>query len=357
MILNIENIVYTSMTATTPYFESSTPWVEKYRPKTFENIVLDKTNQVIFKNIIEKGYFPNLLLYGPPGTGKTTTVINLVNAFQKKYTIPTLEPDAGGTSNAKIDSQPTLGLGTVIHLNASDERGIDVIRSQISTFVNTKSLFGRGSQLKFIILDEVDYMTKNAQQALRYLINNYSKETACNVKFCLICNYVSKIDESLQSEFVKMRFNQLPELCIIDFLNQINVAEKLHLSEKMLRNIQTYFGSDIRGMINYMQSNQSASESACKIIHPGIWDNLLTLKNAAELSSTLNRVSKEYNIEKKSMMLQFLNYIIKTHQSYVTPELLTQVEHAIHNQEYKSNHIVEYISLVIVKWKSMMNPH
>jgi len=336
-------------TNTTSYFESSTPWVEKYRPKTFDNIVLDKINQVIFKNIIENGYFPNLLLYGPPGTGKTTTVINLVNAFQKKYitldSVPTVT----------TQSTPTLGLGTVIHLNASDERGIDVIRSQISTFVNTKSLFGRGCQLKFIILDEVDYMTKNAQLALRYLINNYNKDSAaCNVKFCLICNYVSKIDESLQSEFVKMRFNQLPEQCIIDFLNQINVAEKLHLPETALRNIQTYFGSDIRGMINYMQSNQSASESECKIIHPGIWSELLELKTASELSVGLNRTSKEYNIEKKSMMLQFLNYIIRTHQTEITPELLTQVEHAIHSQEYKSNHVVEYISLVITKWKSML---
>ena len=338
------------MTVTTipvPYFESSTPWVEKYRPKTFENIVMDKTNQTIFKNIIDKGYFPNLLLYGPPGTGKTTTVINLVNAFQKKYT------NAQHTK-PESDGGPTLGLGTVIHLNASDERGIDVIRSQISTFVNTKSLFGRGCQLKFIILDEVDYMTKNAQQALRYLINNYSKDSAaCNVKFCLICNYVSKIDESLQSEFVKMRFNQLPEQCIIDFLNQINVAERLRLSETTLRNIQTYFGSDIRGMINYMQSNQSVSETACKIIHPGIWTEILDLKTASDMSCSFNRISKEYNVEKKSMMMQFLNYIIRTRQTMVTPELLTQVEHAIHNQEYKSSHVVEYISLVIIKWKTV----
>lgn len=151
-----------------------------------------------------------------------------------------------------------------------------------------------------------------------------------------------------------MRFNQLPETCIIDFLNQINVAEKLHLSDTTLRNIQTFFGSDIRGMINYMQSNQSASESACKIIHPGIWTELVELKTASELSFRLNQVSKEYNIEKKSMILQFLNYIIRTRQTDVTPELLTQVEHAIHNQEYNSNHVVEYISLVIMKWKSLL---
>lgn len=335
------------------YFESSTPWVEKYRPKTFENIVLDTTNQTIFKNIIEKGYFPNLLLYGPPGTGKTTTVINLVNAFQKKYTQEHAAAAAAGASSASSTETATLGLGTVIHLNASDERGIDVIRSQISTFVNTKSLFGRGNQLKFIILDEVDYMTKNAQLALRYLINNYSKDAVCNVKFCLICNYVSKIDESLQSEFVKMRFNQLPEDCIIEFLNQINVAEKLKLPIDTLRNIQTQFGSDIRGMINYMQSNQSTT--MCKIIHREIWNNLLEMTTASDLSSHLNRISKDYNTEKRGMVIQFLNHIIRTRQSQVTPEFLTHVEHVIHNQEYSSNHVVNYISLVIMKWKQSWN--
>jgi replication factor C subunit 3/5 len=319
--------------------QSSTPWVEKYRPKTFDNIVLDETNKTILENIIEKGYFPNLLLYGPPGTGKTTTVINLVSAFQNKYTVIT---DHHSNSN----SYPILGLGTVIHLNASDERGIDVIRNQISTFVNTKSLFGRGEQLKFIILDEVDYMTKNAQMALRYLINNY---TLCNVKFCLICNYVSKIDESLQSEFVKMRFNQLPEGRIIEFLDQINVNEKLKLSIDTLRNIQTQFGSDIRGMINYMQSNQIVSK--CKIIHRNTWNDVIGLETSASISSRLNRISRDYCIEKKSMMVQFLNHIIRTQLTELTPEFLTHIEHVIHNQECNSKHIVEYISLAIMKWK------
>jgi replication factor C subunit 3/5 len=334
--------VNTNIAAIAAAVQSSTPWVEKYRPKTFDNIVLDETNKTILENIIEKGYFPNLLLYGPPGTGKTTTVINLVSAFQNKYTVTATDAHAGNNSN----SYPILGLGTVIHLNASDERGIDVIRNQISTFVNTKSLFGRGEQLKFIILDEVDYMTKNAQMALRYLINNY---TLCNVKFCLICNYVSKIDESLQSEFVKMRFNQLPEGRIIEFLDQINVNEKLKLSIDTLRNIQTQFGSDIRGMINYMQSNQIVSK--CKIIHRNTWNDVIALETSASISSRLNRISRDYCIEKKSMMVQFLNHIIRTQLTELTPEFLTHIEHVIHNQECNSKHIVEYISLAIMKWK------
>ena len=133
------------------------PWIEKYRPSNFGDIVLEDINKKILNNIIETDHVPNLLFYGPPGTGKTTTIINLIKCYQ-----------------AKNDQR---GKEYKIHLNASDDRGIDIIRNQIYSFVQTKILFGKG--LKFVILDEVDYMTKNAQQALRYLIQQYSK----NVRF------------------------------------------------------------------------------------------------------------------------------------------------------------------------------
>ena len=177
---------------------SKIPWTEAYRPTQFENIVLDPLNKKILKTIIETSYFPNLLFYGPPGTGKTTTIINLINSYQQRL---------------KIN-----GSGLTIHLNASDERGIDIIRNQISSFVNSKSLFNQG--MKFVILDEVDYMTKNAQQALRYLLQDYSN----GVRFCLICNYISRIDEGLQTEFFRLKFNQLPQTEIVGFLE--NICEK-----------------------------------------------------------------------------------------------------------------------------------
>ena len=148
---------------------SKIPWCEAYRPKFFEDIILDPLNRQILKNIIETSYFPNLLFYGPPGTGKTTTIINLINAYQKKLNIQNKD--------------------LIIHLNASDERGIDIIRNQINFFVNSKPLFHTG--MKFVILDEVDYMTKNAQQALKYLLQNYSN----NVRFCLICNFTNFSDK------------------------------------------------------------------------------------------------------------------------------------------------------------------
>ena len=117
----------------------------------------------------------------------------------------------------------------MIHLNASDERGIDIIRNQINQFVNSNTLFSVG--MKFVILDEVDYMTKNAQQALRYLLQNYSN----NVRFCLICNYISRIDEGLQNEFLRLRFNQLPKNDIFQFLSNISKSENLNLTEKTIR--------------------------------------------------------------------------------------------------------------------------
>jgi DNA polymerase III delta prime subunit len=146
-----------------------------------------------------------------------------------------------------------------------------------------------------------------------------------------------------------MRFNQLPEGRIIEFLDQINVNEKLKLSIDTLRNIQTQFGSDIRGMINYMQSNQIVSK--CKIIHRNTWNDVIALETSASISSRLNRISRDYCIEKKSMMVQFLNHIIRTQLTELTPEFLTHIEYVIHNQECNSKHIVEYISLAIMKWK------
>ena len=312
----------------------STPWVEKYRPTSFSDIVLDDINQRILTNILKNGYFPNLLFYGPPGTGKTTTIIHLVNAYQTIY--------------ANCDGLGP-GLGTIIHLNASDERGIDVIRNQLNSFVNTKSLFCGTNQLKFIILDEVDYMTKNAQIALRYLLNSYTKKVACNVKFCLICNYVSKIDDSLQSEFVRMRFNQLPEVDIVRFLTQISKSENLNLSQETIKHVQRRFGSDIRSMINFMQSNQHAIHQF-KILQNDAWTNIISERSPTNIVKQFRFISREYGIDLRNLIKQFLNHIIRTHPDRITVSFLNNVEHVMHNQDCKSDYVLNYISLIIVKW-------
>ena len=301
----------------------SIPWVEKYRPTHFDDIVLDQYNRTIMNHIIENNYFPNLLFYGPPGTGKTTTIINLVNAYQEK------------------NNQKNKGL--MIHLNASDERGIDIVRNQISQFVNSKSLFVNNG-MKFIILDEVDYMTKNAQYALKYLIQSFNT----NVRFCLICNYISRIDESLQNEFMRLRFNQLPEVDIIDFLNTVSVKENLNISRKKIESIQKIYKSDIRSMINYIQSNQNTLNNH-RVIDKDEWNKLLGLikidNNYNNIKKIIETISVEYNIEIKNLIKDFLNYIIRYKSQLLSLKLFEFIESIIHNPEANPEYITNYTIL------------
>ena len=301
------------------------PWVEKYRPNNLSDIVLDKYNRLILNNIVENDHFPNLLFYGPPGTGKTTTIINLIKNYQEKM------------------NQKHKGL--MIHLNASDERGIDIIRNQISTFVNSSFLFNRG--MKFVILDEVDYMTKNAQQALKYLLQNYSKN---NVRYCLICNYVSRIDESLQNEFIRLRFNRLPTEDITHFLNKVLISEGISINTDLINSIQNVYNSDIRSMINHIQLNQTVLHEN-KIITSEIW-NILTnhlrddnLKNNYKF---IQQISIEYGIEYRTLIKQYLNYIIK--KTNITSDLLDFIENLLHNSDIPTEYYVKYTILRLSKY-------
>lgn len=302
----------------------SIPWIEKFRPSEFEHIVLDPLNKEILQNIINTSYFPNLLLYGPPGTGKTTTIINLINKYQE------------------VNNEKNRGL--IIHLNASDERGIDIIRNQINQFVNSKTLFTKG--MKFVILDEVDYMTKNAQQALKYLLQNYSS----NVRFCLICNYISRIDEGLQNEFLRLRFNQLPEEKIIEFLKNITKKEAINIDEKSLKKIQEIFKSDIRSMINYLQSNQDMISDHFHIIDNAVWEKLYNkcienekTNKVQEILNLIKETSIKYNINKKNIIKDFLNYIIRNKQHVVTSDILIFIENAIHFPDCEQKYYINYV--------------
>lgn len=313
--------------------EKNIPWVEKYRPTQFDNIILDPTNRDLFTNIIRKQHFPNLLFYGPPGTGKTTTIINLINEFQEK--------------------NDRKQKGSVIHLNASDERGVDIIRNQIYQFVRSKSLVD--SHYKFVILDEVDYMTKNAQQALKYLLQT----STYNVRFCLICNYISKIDESLQNEFICVRFNQLPKEDIYEFIQELCRKENIELSHKSIEIIQRMFNYDIRSMINYIQLNQNIDLFDENIIDYVIWDELhrlMTRKimtnhedNIQNIIIFINEISIKYNMDKKQIIQTYFNYIIRKLFTRGTKEnhhliykYLKMVENIIHTHDVNSECAIKY---------------
>tara|TARA_B100001059_G_C17660880_1_gene489392 strand:- start:307 stop:924 length:618 start_codon:yes stop_codon:yes gene_type:complete len=202
--------------------------------------------------------------------------------------------------------------------------------------------------MKFIILDEVDYMTKNAQIALRYLLQNYKS----NVRFCLICNYISRIDESLQNEFVKMRFNQLPEKEIINFLNIINTNENLNYDSSTIYLIQKIFNSDIRSMINYMQSNQELIYNK-KIIQEELWEKItdyIKNKTLNENLEFISLISIEYNIEKKNIMKNYFNYLIRNKKNIITSEFLSFIENIIHVYDLSIDYMLPYSILQLNKF-------
>ena len=301
------------------------PWVEKYRPDNFKDIVLDPINKRIFKNIIDSKYFPNLLFYGPPGTGKTTTIVNLIKEFQ------------GETNKA-----------STIHLNASDERGIDIIRNQINQFVNSKGFYD--NKMKFVVLDEVDYMTKNAQLALKYLLQS----NCYNIRFCLICNYISKIDISLRDEFVCMRFNQLPKKDIIMFLENILKKEEISFNNELLYSIQEHFNSDIRSMINYIQLNQNVYDFNMNILTLDTYKMLDELfKNQVDTNKIIdkfNEISINFNHDKLYIIKRFLNYFIRNNELLNINDFLNDNELLIHNNKSTVEKILKYFINIMKKY-------
>jgi len=235
--------------------ELQLPWVEKYRPKRLEDLVAhDDIIQIITK-LIDSENLPHLLLYGPPGTGKTSTIV----AAAKRMYGP-------------------KGYSTMaLELNASDSRGISVVRNEIKEFAGTRQLFSKG--VKLIILDEADAMTNDAQNALRRIVEKYTK----NARFCLICNYVSKIIPALQSRCTRFRFAPLSKTQIYGRLVEVAKAEKVEYTENGLQAIVNLAGGDMRRVLNGLQSTAMS--------FPVVDDTSVYLTSGAPLPSDLDSIA------------------------------------------------------------------
>jgi replication factor C subunit 3/5 len=209
------------------------PFVEKYRPNTLDDLISHTEIVEILQRFIRESKLPHLLFHGPPGTGKTSTILACAKMLF-------------GTSYKQ----------NILELNASDDRGIDVVRSEIKDFAGTKRLFDKG--VKLIILDEADNMTNTAQFALRRVMEKYTS----NARFCLICNYVNKIIPALQSRCTKFRFGPLHGDQIVGRLRDICEAERLSMDEEAEEALVDLSQGDMRRVLNLLQATALANESS-----------------------------------------------------------------------------------------------
>uniref|UniRef100_A0A182M4X1 Activator 1 subunit 5 n=1 Tax=Anopheles culicifacies TaxID=139723 RepID=A0A182M4X1_9DIPT len=217
--------------------KSNLPWVEKYRPAKLTDLISHEEIIGTINKFIKEEQLPHLLFYGPPGTGKTSTILACARQLYK--------PQSFGSM--------------VLELNASDDRGINIVRGQILDFASTKTIFKGG--YKLIILDEADAMTNDAQNALRRIIEKYTE----NVRFCIICNYLSKIIPAIQSRCTRFRFAPLSPDQILPRLEHVIEAEGIDVTDDGKKALMTLAGGDMRKVLNVLQSTWMAYKKVTEV--------------------------------------------------------------------------------------------
>ncbi|KAI1007253.1 Replication factor C subunit 3 [Podosphaera aphanis] len=222
--------------------EDTLPWVEKYRPDTLADVSGHQDILATINRFVDTNRLPHLLLYGPPGTGKTSTILALSRRIY-------------GAKNVRQ---------MVLELNASDDRGIEVVREQIKTFASTKQIFSMSpkpggtssiASYKLIILDEADAMTATAQMALRRIMEKYT----ANTRFCVIANYAHKLSPALLSRCTRFRFSPLKEADIRLLVNKVILEEHVNITPESVDALVKLSKGDMRRALNVLQACHASS--------------------------------------------------------------------------------------------------
>lgn len=287
-------------------------WVEKYRPHNINAILQPDIKQLISQKS-NLNNLPHLLFYGQSGTGKTTTALSIC-----KYI---------------YDSNSEIIKERVLELNASDDRGINVIREKIKTFA-AKALnkYDNIPFFKIIILDEADVMTNDSQFALRRIIEQYSHIT----RFILICNYVTKIIPPLVSRCSKYRFNNLNEIQMKPIIENVLISEKINYDVDVLHNINNTIYNitkgDLRKSITILQ-------------------RVVYIANLNNTNINVDIVIDVIGLIPKELILELYYILCSKIKSYTT---ITDIIVKLINLGYNTNNIINEISIIILNDKNIL---
>ncbi len=251
-------------------------WTEKYRPKDFSEIKGQKEIVKRIKAFVEQQNIPHLLFAGPAGVGKTTLALIIAkklfgDSWHQNY----------------------------MDLNASDERGIDIIRNKVKDFARTKAI--GNVPYKIIFLDECDALTREAQQALRRTMENYTQ----NCRFVLSANYSSKIIDPIQSRCAMFRFKPLDKKEIFAIIESIEKEEKIKVNEKAKEALYTISEGDARRINNVLQSCAAIS----KDINEEIVYSMASVAKPKEIGEVLKLALQNKFIDARNKLMDvMLNY-------------------------------------------------
>jgi replication factor C subunit 3/5 len=213
------------------YGKGMLPWVEKYRPKSLDEVSSHRAIIASIRGMVKEKSLPHMLFHGPPGTGKTSTILACA---------------------AEMYGEQSSNM--VLEINASDDNSIDVVRTKVKVFAGTRQLFSKG--VKLIILDEAEEMSKEAQAALKHVIEEYSAST----RFCFICNFMDKIIPAIRSRCTRFLFPPLPEAHILEKMTEVIAAEGLVVDAGGQSAMIKMGRGDMRRVLNTMQSCKLAQK-------------------------------------------------------------------------------------------------
>jgi replication factor C subunit 3/5 len=267
------------------------PWTEKYRPPSFDQIISHKTVIDVLNKTIDDNMLPHLLFYGPSGVGKTSVVMACA---RKLY-------------GDKMDLM-------MLNINASEERGIEVVRNRIQQFVNAKIIHSENNKsiFKLVILDEADAMTSDAQAMLRKVIEKYSYCT----RFCLICNYIKKITPALQSRCACYRFPPLKAEDIRMRVLYVAKKEGINVTEEGISTIIKRSKGDMRKVLNILQS----TSMSYSIITDVVVNRCIGYPNVLDISKIMNSLTNDTFEASFNLILD-----IKTKNSYSLQDIISEV--------------------------------